>query len=96
MSPGDIVALIVALFFVIGVIVGIIAVIALSSIRRDRARTGRSAEPSVLEEADEADYDTGASGVAGHWDGITSDGPAANDRPHWPGGTDAGFPGGTS
>ncbi|HZR53326.1 MAG TPA: hypothetical protein VFB06_27915 [Streptosporangiaceae bacterium] len=96
MSPGDIVALIVGLFFAVGVIVGIIAVIALSAIRRDRALSARGSDPSVLREADEAGYHTGASGVAGHWDGITTDGPASTDRSRWPGDTDGGSPGGTS
>lgn len=100
MSPGDIVALVIVLFFVIGIIVGFIAVIALSAIRRDRVLTRRRLDPSILDEADEADetddetddYRTGASGVAGHWDGIKP----SNDRPHWPGDTEGGFPGGTS
>lgn len=93
MSPGDIVALIVGLFFAIGVIVGIIAVIALSAIRRDRALSTRGSDPSVLQEADEAGYTTGASGVAGHWDGITTDGPRSEDWPHWPGDTNDTHPG---
>jgi hypothetical protein len=97
MSPGDIVALIVVLFFVIGVIVGGITVVALSAVRRDRMLVSNKPDPSVLQEADDGpdDYRTGAAGVAGHWDGITSDGTAASDRPHWPGDTDGGSPGGT-
>lgn len=41
MSSGEIVAVIVAAFFVIGIVVGVIAVIAMSAIRddRDRARS---------------------------------------------------------
>jgi hypothetical protein len=92
MSPGDIVALILVLFFVIGVIVGCIAVVALSAIRRDRARASWKSE-----EADEPDdYRTGAAGVAGHWDGIASDGGTSSDRPRWPGDAEGGHPGGTS
>lgn len=112
MSPGGIVALVVGLFFVIGIIVGVITVIALSVIRHDRAlgnqgyqRTwiSRRSEPSILDEADEVadDIQTGASGVAGHWDGIngindtTTDGASSDDRPRWPGDTDGGYPGAT-
>jgi hypothetical protein len=91
MSPGDIVALIIVLFFVIGVIVGCIAVVALSAIRRDRALASGKSDPSVLQDGDDPDdYRTGAAGVAGHWDGITSDGTTPNDRPRWPGDTDTG------
>ena len=88
MSPGDIVALIIVLFFVIGVLVGCITVVALSAIRRDRGLPSGKSDPSVRQDADDPDdYRTGAAGVAGHWDGITSDGTTSNDRPHWPGDT---------
>lgn len=94
MSPGDIVALVIVLFFVIGIIVGFIAVIALSAIRRDRElsdRNSRRSDPAVLREADDEtdDYRTGASGVAGHWDGTTP----SDERPRWPGDTDDTHPG---
>jgi len=99
MSPGVVVAVIVGVFFVIGVTVGIIAVIALSTVRRDRAGLAAQEHREALirlsgpgqpagppEEPD--DYDTGASGVPGHWDGVVPDGSAA-DRPHWPGDEDS-------
>jgi hypothetical protein len=79
-SGGAVVAIVVALFFVIGVTVGVIAVIALSAVRREREHLVR----------DETDNETaasilGASGIPGHWDGAPSD-----DRPPRPGDADNG------
>jgi hypothetical protein len=97
MNPDVIVALIVALFFAIGVTVGIIAVIALAAVRRERQiaagtldELGNRNDPNILDEPDDdAGYHSGASGIPGHWDNVTSE-----DRPHWPGDTDNGYPGG--
>jgi hypothetical protein len=110
-SPAVIVAVIVGLFFVIGVTVGIIAVVALSAVRRERGELGGGQgpdplggplvdpndpnDPNELNDSidpenpdDAAGYGTGASGVAGHWDGVISDGGTA-ERPRWPGDQDA-------
>jgi hypothetical protein len=77
MSGGAVVAIVVVLFFAIGVTVGVIAMIALSTVRRERG---------LGEPGDEtAGIATGASGIPGHWEGGLADEPAS-----WPGGTGGG------
>ncbi|HEX6525038.1 MAG TPA: hypothetical protein VF070_34295 [Streptosporangiaceae bacterium] len=80
MSPGTVVALIFLVIFIIGVAVGVIAVIALSALRADRRRA-MLMDMSGPEEPSDFDEDdiTGPSGVPGHWDDVVS-----GDRPRWP------------
>jgi hypothetical protein len=93
MSPGTVVALIFLVIFIIGVAVGVVAVIALSALRADRRYplSGQRLtalrdmrEPDELSDLDEDDI-TGPSGVPGHWDDVSS-----ADRPRWPRRDDSG------
>lgn len=47
-------------------------------------------DPAVLDEPDDEnpERNSGASGIPGHWDSVTSD-----DRPRWPGDADSGYQG---
>jgi len=80
MSPGAVVAIVFVVIFIIGVGVGVIAVIALSALRAERNDELTSSDP--------ADLGRGATGVPGHWDGMISD-----DRSPWPGDASNGFSG---
>jgi len=80
MSPGAVVAIVFVVIFIIGVGVGVIAVIALSALRAERNTSSKARDPAELSR--------GATGVPGHWDGMNSD-----DRPRWPGDTSNGFSG---
>jgi hypothetical protein len=75
---NDTVVAILGVFFVIGIVVGIIAVIALSVLRRERrGNQGGNADP--------VDGDVpGPSGPG--WDG-----PGPRQHPHWPGDADNDF-----
>ncbi len=96
MSGGAVVAIVVMLFFVIGITVGFITVVALSALRREQRGQRRLISPrygpDVLDEPgnDIDDQDPGVSGVPGHWDVSAKDnntpteGPAtANNQPWW-------------
>jgi hypothetical protein len=72
MSPGAVVAIVFVVIFIIGVGVGVIAVIALSALRAERNTNSTARDPAELSR--------GATGVPGHWDGMISD-----DRSPWPG-----------
>lgn len=74
MNPGVAVELIVGIFFLIGIVVGVIAVIALSAIRKDRYRPpgGAAAPPEDGPGGPDEPPDL-------TWDD-------ADDRPRWPGG----------
>jgi hypothetical protein len=85
MSGGAVVAIVVTLFFIIGITVGIITVVALSTLRKERVgvrppvsarfRRDAPADPAVPDdpEDDVDDQDAAVSGVPGHWDGSTND-----------------------
>ena len=88
MSAELIAAVLFIIIFGIGVTVGFISVIALSSVRADKRPEQRgprrpreireTREPGEL--ADPGDDEvTGASGTPGHWDGTITD-----DGPRWP------------
>jgi hypothetical protein len=81
MSPGAVVAIIFVVIFIIGIGVGVIAVIALSALRAERN--------DELTTGDPAELSRGATGVPGHWDGMNSD----DDRSRWPGEASNGFSG---
>lgn len=82
MSAEVVVAVVFVIIFVIGVTVGFISVIALSSVRADKRTELRKPRgprgPVELEDPGE-DEVTGVSGTPGHWDGATSE-----DGPRWP------------
>lgn len=79
MNPGVAVELIVGIFFLIGIAVGVIAVIALSAIRKGRHQPpGASGAPVE-----------GAPGDPDEPPDLTWD--DADDRPRWPGSTGGGF-----
>jgi hypothetical protein len=86
MSAVAVVAIVFVIIFIIGVTVGYIVVIALSALRADRKAV--QGGPAVLDEPEDEDTDrnSGASGIPGHWDSVTSE-----DRPRWPGDTDGGY-----
>jgi hypothetical protein len=74
MRAEAIVAVIWLLVFVIGVVVGVIAIIALSTIRKDgNDRHGPDPEDDRWPERDH-----GVSGIPGRWEG--------GERPRWPDG----------
>jgi hypothetical protein len=64
------------LVFIIGVVVGIIAIIALGTMRKDQPDPEHDLWP---------ERDHGASGIPGHWDG----GLLTDERPHWPEASDS-------
>ena len=79
MSAVELVAGIVAAFFVIGIVVGVIAVIAMSAIRTDRTR--RRNRPSSLRRR------TGGSrGDRTGWEEPPGPDDEDDDRPRWPSG----------
>jgi|GEM_PF-4341466 len=77
MTAGVTVAVIWLIVFIIGVLTGVIAIIALSAKRKNEQNRRGSAE-SPEDRWPGRDY--GASGIPGHWGGGTR----AEDRPHWP------------
>lgn len=91
MSGAAVVAIVVTLFFLIGITVGIITVVALSTLRKERAgvrhlvsarfRRDASAEPAVPDEIEDDidDQEATVSGVPGHWDGYTNDSNTTED-----------------
>lgn len=93
MSGAAVVAIVVTLFFIIGITVGITAVIALSTLRKERAgvrhpvsarsRRDAPADPAFPDETvdDIDDQEATVSGVPGHWDGYTNDRSATEDLP---------------
>lgn len=95
MSGTAVVAIVVTLFFVIGITVGVITVVALSAFRKERAGSRQPASarfrgnaptgPAGLgasEEDDIDDQDATVSGVPGHWDGAVKD-RTPDNRPWW-------------
>ena len=93
MSGGTILLIVLTLFFIIGVTVGIITVVAISTLRKEKERVGlprSSARPNRNVSPDPAgtengidDQDPGVSGVPGHWDGPTEDPGTSDNRPWW-------------
>lgn len=93
MSGGTILLIVLTLFFIIGVTVGIITVVAISTLRKEKerarvplpssARSNRnvSQDPAGPEDGID-DQDPGVSGVPGHWDGPTED-PGTSGNRHW-------------
>jgi len=75
------VEVIMGLFFIIGIMVGVITVVAMSALRQDRqARRGRRGRPPQYERFGQPP-DRG-------WEGAEPD-----DRPRWPGEADGGYHG---
>jgi hypothetical protein len=79
MSPGIAVELIVGIFFLIGIAVGVIAVIALSAIRKDKGRPPGGGAAPAQDGPGEPDEPPDLA-----WDD-------ADDRPRWPGSAGGGF-----
>lgn len=71
MSGDEVVAIVWLIVFAIGVVVGVIVIIALSALRDDRKNRSEPEDPDDMW----PERDHAISGIPGHWD---------DTRPYWP------------